>query len=310
MHARPVRTIPFQLVNVFAESVFGGNPLAVIEDASALEEGELLSICRQFNLSETTFVYPSEGPSAGPAFVENSAPSPAPRTDAFRVRIFSPDGEMGFAGHPTLGTAAVIGGGRDVALELPVGRIPVTALGDDRRELRAQLARFRPAPTDAQISEMLGLSAGAILEDPRYGRPVWSDNGTEQLLVPLRSVGALHALRPSLELLARFGANASGRVGVYVFAFEEEFAITSRYFWVNQGELREDPGTGSAAANLGAWLREAGHSGVWPITQGHATGRVNHVQLRISPETREIFVSGRVVPVGRGVLTLPGSVGV
>jgi trans-2,3-dihydro-3-hydroxyanthranilate isomerase len=309
MRARSVRTIPFQLVNVFAESVFGGNPLAVIEDASALEEGELLPICRQFNLSETTFVYPSAAPADG-AFVENSAPSPASRTDAFRVRIFSPDGEMAFAGHPTLGTAAVIGGGRDVALELPVGRIPVTALGEDRRELRAKLARFRPAPTDAQMSEMLGLSPGTILEGPRYGRATWSNNGTEQLLVPLRSLDALHGLRPSLELLARFGANASGRVGVYVFAFEDEFAITSRYFWVNQGELREDPGTGSAAANLGAWLREAGHSGVWQITQGHATGRLNHVQLRISPEEREIFVAGRVVSVGRGALTLPASVGV
>ncbi len=309
MRARSVRTIPFQLVNVFAESVFGGNPLAVVEDASALEEAELLPICRQFNLSETTFVYPSAVVSDG-AFVENSAPSPASRTDAFRVRIFSPDGEMAFAGHPTLGTAAVIGGGRDVALELPVGRIPVAALGEDRRELRAQLASFRAAPTDAQTAEMLGVAADAIREDPRYGRPTWSNNGTEQLLVPLRSLDELRALRPSLELLARFGANADGRVGVYVFAFEDEFAITSRYFWVNQGERREDPGTGSAAANLGAWLREAGHSGVWQITQGHATGRLNHVQLRISSEEREIFVAGRVVPVGRGALTLPASVGV
>src|SRR5215470_6641958 len=101
-------TYAFRIVNVFAESRLGGNPLAVIEDARGLDDATMQALALQFNLSETTFVFPSERASA-------------------HVRIFTPTFEMPFAGHPTLGTAHVaraLGlGGNELTLEMRAGVI-------------------------------------------------------------------------------------------------------------------------------------------------------------------------------------------
>lgn len=279
-----MRQIDFQILNVFAEQRFGGNPLAVIEDASALHELELMPICRQFNLSETTFVFPAE--SGGAA----------------KVRIFSPDGEMRFAGHPTLGTAHVVRAlkkaGESFSLELPVGPIAVTGEGD-RWELRANAGTSRDAPPVAEIAAMLNVEVEAILEGAR-----WVNTGTEQLLVPVRDVEALKRLQPDYVGLAKSGTNLARRANVSVFVLEGP-RVMSRYFWLQNREVREDPGTGSACANLGAWLLERGVKGpaTWSVEQGHATGRVNHLRLRLDGEQR-IFVAGRVIPLMRGKISL------
>ena len=104
----------FRIVNVFAESRLAGNPLCVFEDASGLDDATMQALARQFNLSETTFVLPSERATA-------------------HVRIYTPTFEMPFAGHPTLGTAHVVRslrGGNRVTLEMKAGIIPVEADGD------------------------------------------------------------------------------------------------------------------------------------------------------------------------------------
>src|SRR6187549_2048049 len=104
----------FRVVNVFAETPLGGNPLAVFEDARGIDERTMQALARQFNLSETTFILPTDKATA-------------------RVRIFTPSYEMPFAGHPTLGTAHVVRelkGGDAVALEMKAGVIPVNAKGD------------------------------------------------------------------------------------------------------------------------------------------------------------------------------------
>ena len=279
-----MRTVSFQVVNVFAETRFGGNQLAVIEDASALREPELMAICRQFNLSETTFLYP---PRQG---------------GAAKVRIFSPDGEMPFAGHPTLGTAWVVRGlkrlGDAFELELNVGRIPVRGEGD-LWELKANPGTSRPAPANAHLAQMLKIDEASILPGAR-----WMNTGTEQLLIPLRDTQALASVRPELEGLKRHGSNADGRATVSLFVQHGQ-SVTSRYFWVNQSEVREDPGTGSACANLGAWLLEQGKRGpaTWRIEQGHATGRINHLGLRLD-EHDAVHVAGRVVALMRGTIEL------
>src|SRR5882672_845175 len=106
---------PFRIVNVFAETPLGGNPLAVFENARGLDDATMQALARQFNLSETTFVLPSTSATA-------------------RVRIFTPTFEMPFAGHPTLGTAHVVrsltGTGNAVTLEMKAGIIPVDAQED------------------------------------------------------------------------------------------------------------------------------------------------------------------------------------
>lgn len=278
------RRVDFQVVNVFAETRFGGNQLAVIEDASKLTESELMAICQQFNLSETTFIYPAR--SGGAA----------------KVRIMSPDGEMQFAGHPTLGTAWVVRGlkkaGESFSLELNVGPISVRAEGDVW-ELKANKATSREAPSNASLSQMLKTNEAALLPGAR-----WMNSGTEQLLIPMRDTQALAAVRPDVEGLRVYGSNKDGRANVSLFVVHGS-SVTSRYFWVNHSEVREDPGTGSACANLGAWMLERGHKGAatWRVEQGHATGRVNHLRLRIDAE-HNVYVAGRVIPVMKGVLEL------
>ncbi len=108
-------TYAFRLLNVFAESTFGGNPLCVFEDARGMDDATMQALALQFNLSETTFVLPSD------------------RADA-QVRIFTPGYEMRFAGHPTLGTAHavrdLVSSGDRLTLEFKAGVVPVEAKGD------------------------------------------------------------------------------------------------------------------------------------------------------------------------------------
>ncbi|MFT3709796.1 MAG: PhzF family phenazine biosynthesis protein [Archangium sp.] len=278
------RRVDFQVVNVFAETRFGGNQLAVIEDASKLHESELMAICQQFNLSETTFIFPARNGGAA------------------RVRIMSPDGEMSFAGHPTLGTAWVVRGlkraGENFSLELNVGPIPVRAEGDVW-ELKANAGTSRAAPNNASLAQMLKVQEHALLPGAK-----WMNTGSEQLLIPMRDPQALAAVKPDLDGLRVYGSNKDGRANVSLFVIHGS-SVTSRYFWVNHSEIREDPGTGSACANLGAWMLERGTKGpaTWRVEQGHATGRVNHLRLRID-EQNGVYVAGRVIPVMRGTLEL------
>ena len=135
--------LDYRLVNVFTQGGGGltGNPLCVFEDARGLDNAQMQALALQFNLSETTFVLPSD------------------KADA-RVRIFTPSYEMPFAGHPTLGTAHVVRSLKNlsehVKLELNVGVIPVVADGD-RWELRANAATTRkPAASKAELASILG----------------------------------------------------------------------------------------------------------------------------------------------------------
>lgn len=272
---RHMRRYRFQIVNVFAETTFGGNPLAVFEDARGLSDAELQAVADQLNLSETTFVFPSD-------------------RHAARVRIFSPGYEMAFAGHPTLGTSHVVRGlglgGDAFALELNVGPIDVRAKGDVW-ELSAGAPRWSEPVTPPP----LGLDAAQVLPGAR-----WVSTGIEQLLVPLRDAAAVDAARPTSPLPRRAGA----QVGLYVFA-PVAGGFRSRFFWEQHGELREDPGTGSACANLGGWLLAEGRAVPLEarIEQGHAVGRLNVLSLRVDA-TGHIHVGGRVVPLMTGELTL------
>src|SRR5437764_15495166 len=111
---KPMTAYAFRIVNVFAESPLAGNPLCVFEDGRGLDDATMQALALQFNLSETTFILPSERATA-------------------RVRIFTPTFEMPFAGHPTLGTAHVVralSGGDELTLEMRAGLIPVRATAD------------------------------------------------------------------------------------------------------------------------------------------------------------------------------------
>ncbi len=289
----------YRIVNVFAESTFGGNPLCVFENALGLNTEDMQALALQFNLSETTFILPSDKATA-------------------QVRIFTPGFEMAFAGHPTLGTAQVV---RDlyattdeISLEMKAGVIPVNAAGDCWT-LRANAPTFRDCTlTQSAIAAMLGLADADVLHNSHHAAQ-WVNTGSEQLIVPLASAEAVTRARPRADLLAKVTSEpANGtpsRSMAYVFAPNAVAGasaipkLLSRFFFMKHGAIVEDPGTGSATANLGGWMLHAKYALPleYAIEQGAAAGRPCHLGLRVDTG-RNIFVSGRVIELGRGYVTV------
>lgn len=273
---------PFRIVNVFAQFRLAGNPLCVFEDASGLAEETMQALALQFNLSETTFVLPSEHATA-------------------RVRIYTPTFEMPFAGHPTLGTAHVVRslrGGDRVTLEMKAGIIPVEADGDVWT-LEAKAPKHRaPAATRDELAAMLGIASDEILD-----RPLWIDTGSDQLVIPVASRDAVRRVAPRPDSMLRVASNEA-RAMAYVFARDQD-SVLCRFFFPQHGAVIEDPGTGSACANLGGWLLATGASLPQRLTvdQGEAVGRRCRLGLEVTID-RRIRVSGRVVELARGTLTL------
>lgn len=281
----------FRLLNVFAESTLSGNALAVFEDGSGLSDERMQALALQFNLSETTFLFPSTVATA-------------------KVRIFSPSFEMPFAGHPTLGTAHVArslyGAGDSLTLEMRAGVIPVTAAGDTWT-LQPNAPLTRPAgSTQAELAAMLGVNE----EDLRDGA-MWVDTGSEQLIVRLTTPEAVRRCRPDPILLARHASNQQRAGLVYVWAHEDVpptedgECVLARFFFSKHGAVIEDPGTGSACANLGGWLLARRHELPIEISvaQGELTGRPCKLGLRVDAE-RRIFVTGKVIEIGHGEITV------
>lgn len=276
-------TYAFRIVNVFAESPLAGNPLCVFEDARGLDGATMQALALQFNLSETTFVLPSTRATA-------------------HVRIFTPTFEMPFAGHPTLGTAYVVRGaaaaGDAVTLEMKAGVIPVTAQGDVwTLEANAPRHRAHGAST-ADIAAMLKLTPADVLD-----AALWVDTGSEQLIIPLASFDAVRRANPSAEALATNASNGQ-RSMAYVFA-REGTSVLARFFFPKHGSVIEDPGTGSACANLGGWLLATGSAlpQRLQVEQGAAVGRPCHLGLEVTAD-RRIRVSGRVIEIAQGTVSL------
>jgi len=279
-----VTAYAFRIVNVFAESPLGGNPLCVFEDARGMDDATMQALALQFNLSETTFVLPSAAATA-------------------RVRIFTPTFEMPFAGHPTLGTAHVVRAtarcGDDVQLEMRAGVVPVHASGDVWT-LQANAPRHRaPDVSRDDLAAALGLAPGDLAP-----APLWVDTGSDQLVVPLASRDAVRRATPDAARMLRDLSNGQ-RAMAYVFHRDGE-DVLARFFFPKHGAVVEDPGTGSACANLGGWLLATGAAlpRRQSIAQGEAVGRPCRLGLEVTGD-RRILVSGRVIAIGRGTIELP-----
>jgi trans-2,3-dihydro-3-hydroxyanthranilate isomerase len=275
----------YRIVNVFTQgrAVLSGNPLCVFERAQSLDATRMQALALQFNLSETTFILPSERASA-------------------RVRIFTPTYEMPFAGHPTLGTAHVcraLGlGGERLTLEMPAGIIAVRASGD-RWTLEAKTPTWREVEEPRlTLAAMLGLDEHDIGE-----RPLWVNAGSEQLIVPLTSEAAVRRVRVRAELLAQL-TSVDGHSMAYVFA-PAAAGLLARFFFPKGSAVLEDPATGSATANLGGWClaMERALPCEFEISQGEYTGRPSSLRLQVDAG-RHVLVSGEVMELGRGSLHL------
>lgn len=280
-------TLNYHIVNVFTQGddPFSGNPLCVVENGERLDTARMQALALQFNVSETTFLLPSERASA-------------------QVRIFTPYYEMRFAGHPTLGTAHVCRAlglaGDTLTLEMPAGVIPVQASGR-RWTLQANAPTWREVPEPrATLAEMVGVDEREIGE-----RPLWVDAGTEQLVIPLIHEAAVRRAKPVGETLARLSGDRGERMA-YVFApTATPGRLLARFFFPQGGAVIEDPATGSATANLGGWYLATGHSlpQQFEIHQGQYAGRPSTLYLDVGAD-RSIRVSGEVILLGRGTLTL------
>ncbi|HWK75409.1 MAG TPA: PhzF family phenazine biosynthesis protein [Povalibacter sp.] len=279
-------SLPFRILNVFTrnQGTLTGNPLCVFENAASLDSTTMQALARQFNLSETTFILPSSRANA-------------------HVRIFTPDYEMPFAGHPTLGTAFVCRalqlGGDDLTLEMQAGIIPVKAQGA-RWTLQANAPTARPVDAQPEaLAAMLGLQPSDI-----GANPSWIKAGKEQLIIPLNSEDAVRRARPDSAAFAAIKSE-DGHSMAYIFAQTAPGRLLSRFFFPSGSAILEDPATGSATANLGGWLlaqqRELPLS--YEISQGEYVGRPSTLYLSVSAD-RRILVSGDVIELGRGAVQL------
>ena len=278
--------LKFRILNVFTAggARLSGNPLCVVEDGSGLDPAAMQALARQFNVSETTFILPSKRAAA-------------------LVRIFTPAYEMPFAGHPTLGTAHVcraLGlGGNQLGLEMRAGIIPVTSNGD-HWTLRAAAATSRLVEVQPpELARLLGLDSSDI-----GFQPLWMKAGREQLVIPLTSEAAVRRVRPTPELFERL-KSIDGAGQAYVFASVGAKKILSRFFFPDNGAILEDPATGSACANLGAWFVAMGRRPPlnFEVSQGEFIGRPSTLQLEVNSDN-EVFVGGEVIEIGSGIVNI------
>ncbi len=296
--------VPFYTCDVFTNRPFGGNQLAVFPDADAIPESMLQSIAREFNFSETTFVYPPNDPS-----------------HTRRVRIFTPGGELPFAGHPTVGTAITLasigqisldGDETKIIFEELVGPVPVTIRSTNGIPEFAQLTAAKipeftlTVPSAEQLAEVLSLTREEII-DTQY--PIqFVSVGFPFLYIPVKNREALGRIRINTSAMERLKLKE-----IFVFtndAGQKDFHFRARMFAPLLG-ITEDPATGSAAASFAGYLASLDplKSGTlkWNIEQGFEMGRPSLLFIEADKNngtTTAVRVGGNAVMVTEGVIDL------
>jgi trans-2,3-dihydro-3-hydroxyanthranilate isomerase len=279
----------FVTLDVFTDRRFAGNPLAVVLDAEGLATAVMQAIAREFSHPETVFVL-----------------APADPSHRARVRIFTPARELPFAGHPTVGTAVLLGridgGGaaRELVLEEGIGPVHCAVEPIDEQRGRARFtlpqlpAEAGAAPDDATIAVALGLEPGDI-GFGRFRPSRWSA-GLPATLVPIARLPAIADYRPDAgKLIAAFGDGP-----VYLFCgecAEPGHAFHARMFAPALG-VPEDPATGSAAAAFAGLLAAYGGLGdgehAITIEQGYEMGRPSLLRLAV------VIAAGKLVSASVG----------
>lgn len=297
----------FYTADVFTDQVFGGNPLAVFPQAEGLDGTQMQQIAKELNLPETSFVLPPEAPGA-----------------THRVRIFTPQVEMPFVGHPTVGTAFVLaaigavsltGDETTVIFEEGVGLVPVMIRARDNQPIFSQLSAAKmpergpdpPALTD--LAAMLSLDE-ADLVGADMPPQAWSA-GVPFLFVPLRSRDALARARVRLDMWERLLQDAPASQ-IYAFTYDTDSAgLRARMFAPAFG-IAEDPATGAAATAITGYLvqhnsTQTGMIG-WIIEQGIEMGRPSVIDVEADMQAGALVavrVGGSSVLVSEGVMTIP-----
>lgn len=272
----------FTQVNVFSKDPLGGNPLAVVHGAAGLSEARMGALARWTNLSETTFLLP-----------------PTDAAADYFVRIFTPSGELPFAGHPTLGSchAWLAAGGKPrkagvVVQQCGVGLVRVRCDGPRLEFAAPPLRRTGPLEAEvlAKIAKALDIGAADIVHHQ------WADNGPGWCAVMLHSARQVLALKPDWAALAPLKL---GVVGPQEAGHDAAFEVRA---FIGTGGY-EDPVTGSLNASLAQWLIGAGLAKPsYVAAQGTALQRAGRVYLR--KDGSEVWVGGDVVSVIEGGIGL------
>lgn len=295
-----MRQYEFVTLDVFTQTRFGGNPLAVFRDARGLSDAEMQSLAAEFNLSETTFVLPPENP-------ENTA----------RVRIFNRVAEMPFAGHPNVGTGwAVADWAQDGMLRFEeiAGLVEVRVTRDAEGELtQAIVAAPQPLSVGPEmdvglLAGCIGLEVGDILTSTH--RPIMASVGNSFVIVEV-APEALSRAKPDIERFRAaawaFPALGPNRLPVYLHADAGEGQRRARMFSPLSGTI-EDAATGSAATPLVALLLSlsGAEEGRWEISQGVEMGRPSLLRAAAwrAPSGIRASVGGSCVKVLEGVATV------
>lgn len=279
-------TLRYVIVDVFSDRPLCGNPLAVFTNAQGLSPETMQALARELNLSETTFVLPPE------------------RGGTARVRIFTPRAELSFAGHPTLGTACVLGGPleRDrLLLELGVGDVPVTLERQGGRVVAGWLER--PAPPELPFEQAAQLLAALGLQSTTSPVAVY-DNGPRHAVVQVAEEADVEALHPDNHALTLCDVDTVDAVS---WGGAE---ARLRVFAPAHG-VAEDAATGSAAGPVFCHLqRHAGLNASEPLTlrQGSNLQRPATIVVRqVSPGPPPLLeVGGAAVVVARGEFSRSG----
>ncbi len=292
----------FVTLDVFTDRRFAGNPVAIVLESEGLDTAAMQAIATEFNLSETVFVRPPE--------------QPAHRA---RYRIFTPKEEVAFAGHPTIGTAILLGmldggsGPRDMMLDANIGPVPchvapTDAGGQASFKLPAQPKEVGPPPPLADLAAALGIA----VDDIGAGayQPACFSSGIAFIFTPVKSLDVVRRATPDL---ARFSSALSAPTHRAVFVYcpkavEPGHDFHARMFAPSYGVV-EDPATGSAAAAFTAVLARFGglkdgeHN--MTIEQGYEMGRPSVINVGLTVQGGALTASsvgGSAVAVSEGTI--------
>ncbi len=279
----------YVVYDVFTDTAFGGNQLAVFPEASSLHENALQKIAAEFNFSETTFVYP-------------------PRHDghAARVRIFTPTSEVDFAGHPLIGTVIALsklGYPSPMILELGIG--PIECLVSDTG---ASFTVSKPLqkisePDITRVATALGLPIDAIKTN--IHPPVQASLGLPFALVELDCRESLSACNPDIKTIRECAKLYPTGLDFALFAYVRDGGDIKSRMFAPLDNIPEDPATGSASATLAALLTEIlGEPQNLSFTQGEDMGRPSYIKASTTKDPITITISGNAVQTMAGKFIL------
>ncbi|PYY10400.1 MAG: PhzF family phenazine biosynthesis protein [Acidobacteria bacterium] len=287
------RRLPYVLMDVFTDRPLEGNQLAIFTDGRGLSTEQMQALARETNLSETTFILPRE--------VEEE------RRDGTRVRIFTVQEELPFAGHPTLGTADYLhrfGGSREIWLDFKVGKIPVHFREEDSEKSFGEMRQRDPEAGAVHDKEEIERAAGLSLNDIAPHLPAQTfSTGLSFIIVPVTSLQVIRKIGPWSKL-AEYLERSDGKFFYFVTAetVDPHAKLHARMPFYNG----DDPATGSAAGCCAAWMAmhgviERGESAI--IEQGIEVHRPSRIYVRAEKsgdKVVNVHVGGYCVEVAHG----------